>query len=81
MLLMEHPYIRGEDFTDYTKILTCNILYAYMDAHTQRLIDKYPGDGVKFIKKLQSQCENMNFKTRSGIIDCFSKYFTKEGIQ
>ena len=32
-----------------------------MYAHSQRLIDEYPGDVVQAVIMLQSQCENMTF--------------------
>ena len=35
MLLMDYPYIRGEDLPYYFKKVTWNILHAYIDAHIQ----------------------------------------------
>ena len=49
MLLMDYPYIRGEDFPYYAKKSTWSLLHSYIDTHTQILIDKYPGDGVQYI--------------------------------
>ena len=34
ILLMEYPYIRGKDLSDYAKNSTCNPLHAYIDAHS-----------------------------------------------
>ena len=46
MLLEDYPSIRGGELPDYTKTSTWNLLYAYIDAHSQILIDEYPVDGV-----------------------------------
>ena len=50
---MDYLSIRGEDLPDYDKKSTWNILYAYIYAHSQRLIDKYPVYGVKYTSRLQ----------------------------
>ena len=50
---------------DYSKQATCNLLYAYIYANSQRLIYEYPGDGVQAITRLQSQYANMNFSDKS----------------
>ena len=36
-----------------------NLLHAHIDVHRANLIAEFPGDGVKFISKLQSHCANM----------------------
>ena len=61
MLLMDYPSIRGEQLPDYAKKTTWKILHAYIDAHNQKLIDEYLGDGVQYISKFQSKCSNMKF--------------------
>ena len=38
-----------------------NILHENIDVHSRRLIAEFPGDGVKYISKLQSHCTNMTF--------------------
>ena len=53
--------MRAEYFPDYDKNATWNLLYAYIDAHSQILIDEYPGDGVQAITIFQYQCENITF--------------------
>ena len=58
---MDSLSIRGEVLPDDAKNTTWKILHAYIYAHSQRLIDEYPGDGVQAITRFQSQCENMNF--------------------
>ena len=50
MLLMEYSSIRGEDLPDLDEDSTWNLFRAYIDARSQRLMDKYPGYGVKAIK-------------------------------
>ena len=39
MLIKNYPSIRGEDFIDYYKTATWKLLHAYIDEHSQRLID------------------------------------------
>ena len=70
---MDFPSIRGGYLPDCAKTSTWNLLYVYIDAHSQSLFDEYPGDGVKSITILKYQCENMTFLTKADIIDCFSK--------
>ena len=52
MLLMEYPYIRGEEIPDDAKNYTWNLFRAYIDAHSQILIYECPGDGVQAISRL-----------------------------
>ena len=54
---MDYPYTKGEDFTDYTKNDTWNLLHAYIDAHTQRLIYEYPGYGSQAMPILKPHCK------------------------
>ena len=42
-----------------------NILHANIDVHSRILIADLPGDGVKFIEKVQSNCANMTFANKS----------------
>ena len=50
---MVYPSIRGEDLPDYSKNVTWNLLHAYIDAHSQILIDEYPGDVVQATSRLK----------------------------
>ena len=43
---MDYPSTRGKDSPDYAKKATWNLLHAYIDAHSQRLIDEFTVDGV-----------------------------------
>ena len=47
MLLMDYSPIIGDDLPDYVKKATYNLLNAYIDAHSQRIINEYPGYGVQ----------------------------------
>ena len=59
MLIMEYPSIGGEYFPDYSKKDTWILLYAYIGAHNQILIDDCTGDVVQAISRFLSQCANM----------------------
>ena len=61
MLLMDYPFIREEDLPDFSNKFTWNLLYEYIDAHSQILIDEFPGDAVQAITRMQCQFENMKF--------------------
>ena len=65
MLLMDHTSIREEDLPYYDKKSTWNLLHAYIDANSQRLIYQYPGDGVKYTSRKQLKCANMTFADQS----------------
>ena len=73
MFLIDYISIRGEDSPDYSKNSTWNILHTYIDAHSQILIDEYPGDGVYDFLRLKTQGANMIFSEKSDIIDFLSK--------
>ena len=52
MLLMDYPCIRGEELPDYAKNATWDLLHAYIDAHSQILIDEYPVNVVQAVSIL-----------------------------
>ena len=79
ILLMYFPYTRGEDFTDYAKMATWNLLHAYIDAHRQRLKDEYPGNVLQPIKILQPQCTGTNFSEKSRYNILFQQVVHKGG--
>ena len=58
-VILDCPKIGGEDINDYVKRKIRNILHENIDFHSRRLVDEFPGDGVKFIPKLQSHCANI----------------------
>ena len=61
MFLVNYPSIRGEYLPDYSKKFTWNLLHAYINVHSQILIDEYPVDGVQSTSRLKPQYANMNF--------------------
>ena len=79
MVLMEFPYIWEEYFPDYNKKFTWNLLHAYIDAHSQILIDEYPGEGVKSISRLKYQCANITFADQSRYNILFQQVIHKVG--
>ena len=76
---MDYPSIRGDDLKSYAKRSTWNLLHAYIDAHSQRLLYEYPGGVVQAITTFQSQCENMNFVDKSRYNRLFRKVLQKGG--
>ena len=64
-LLLDDPNIGGEDAKDFVKRDIINIMYADIDVYRIRLIAGLPGDGVKYILKLQTNCANMTFSEKS----------------
>ena len=52
MSLVYYTSIKGEYLSDYAKNSTLSILHAYIDAHSQRLLDEYPEDVVQYISIL-----------------------------
>ena len=77
-VLIDDPKIGGEDIKDFKKSIR-NLLHANIDVHSRRLIDEFPGDGVKFISKLQSHFANMNFYDKSRYDRIFQKVTHKGG--
>ena len=55
--------IGGDDINDFLEYIR-NLLHANIDILTRRLIDELPGDGVKYVSKIQSHCVNMNFSDK-----------------
>ena len=45
-MFIKYSSIREEDLPDYAKTATWNLLNIYIHAHSQILIDEYPGNGV-----------------------------------
>ena len=54
MLLMDYPFIKGKELPNYSKKATWYLLHAYIDAHSQILVDEYPEYGVQIISITQS---------------------------
>ena len=54
-------------------------MHAYIDAHSQKLIDECPEDGLQAISILQSQCENMTSAEQTIYNRMFQQMMHKEG--
>ena len=80
-VLLDYPKIAGEDIKYFVKESIRNILHANIYIHGRRLIAEFPGDGLKYIAKLQSHCANMIFTEEIRYDRIYSKAHTKEGIQ
>ena len=46
MMLIENPSIIREGLPYYANNYSWNLLHAHIDAHSQRVIDEYPEDGL-----------------------------------
>ena len=64
-VLLDDPKIGGENIKYFAKKAIRDILHANIDVHSRRLIAEFPGDGIKFIEKLQSHCANITFSGKS----------------
>ena len=76
---MNYPSIRGEEIPDYAKKFTWNLLRAYIDAHSQILIDEFPGYGIQDISIVQPQCANMTCSDQSRYNRMFQQLVHKGG--
>ena len=74
--LLDYPTIVGEDIKHYVKKAIRNILHENIDVHSRRLISELPGDGVKYISKIQSHCANMTFADKSRYDRIFIESYT-----
>ena len=54
-------------------------MHANIDFHSRRLIAEFPGDGVKYISKLQSHFPKMTFSDKSRYDRLFHKVTSKGG--
>ena len=79
MLLMEQPFIQGEGIPDETKQATCNLLNAYIDENSQKLIHEYPWYCLEAIAILKYQCTNIHFSDSSRYNRQFDKVVHKVG--
>ena len=78
-MIIDYPSIRGEELPDYARKATWNLLDAYIDAHSQILIDEFTGDGVQDISIFQSQCAKMTFIDQCRYNKLFQKALHKGG--
>ena len=64
-VILDYTTIGGGDIKDYVKNSIKSLLHANIYVHSRRLINGFPGAGVKCISKLQSHFANMNFSDKS----------------
>ena len=77
-LNIDDTLIGGDDREYYVKKEIRNHIHKNIDVHTRRLIVAFPGDGVKYISKLQSICENITFAYKSRYDRFFNSSHIKE---
>ena len=78
-VLLDYPKIGGENIKYFSRKAIRNLLHANIDVQSRRLLAESPGDGIKFIEKLQSHCANMNFSDKSRYDRIFQKVTHKGG--
>ena len=80
MVLVDYPDTGGEDIKYRVKKTMRNLIHKNVGVHSKNLIYEFPGDGVKFISKLQYHCENTTFAYKS-IYDRLLKQVTHEVVK
>ena len=78
-VILDYPKTGGDNIKYSVKNAITNILYANIDVHIRILISEFPGDGLKFITKLQSHCANMTFADKSRYERIFQQVTHKGG--
>ena len=78
-LLLDYPKIGGGNIKEFAKKATRNVLHANIDVHRICLFAEFPGYGIKYIEKLQSNCANINFADRSRYDRIFQQVTHKGG--
>ena len=78
-VLLDYPKIGGGNIKDFVKKVIRNLLHSKIDVYSRRLIDDFPGVGVKCIEKLQSHGANMKFSDKSRHDRIFNTSHIKEG--
>ena len=64
-VLIGYPRIGGGGIKGFVKKAIMNILHANIDVQSRRLMDEFPVDVIKCIKKFQSHFANMTFADKS----------------
>ena len=80
-VLLDYPTIGGEGIIYYVRKAIRNLLHTNIYVHSRRFIAEFPGDGVKYISKLQLYCANMTFLINVYMIGFSRKLHIKEGNQ
>ena len=78
-VLLDYPKMGGGNIKDFVKKVLRNLLHPYIDVYSRTLIDEFPGDGVKYIEKLQSHGANMIFSDKSRYDRIFNTSHIKDG--
>ena len=78
-VLLDNPKKGEKNIKDCVKNAIRNILLAKIGVHIMRLIADFPGDGVKYIAKLQSHCDNITFADKSRYERIFQQVTHKGG--
>ena len=77
-VLIGYPRIGGGGIKGFVKKAIMNILHANIDVQSRRLMDEFPVDVIKCIKKFQSHFANMTFADKS-IYDSIFQQVTHKG--
>ena len=67
-VILYYPRIGGGNIEESAKKTSGNIFHTNIYVQSRRLIAEFPGDGIKCIEKLQSNCDNMTFSEKVGMI-------------
>ena len=78
-VVLDYTTIGGENIKYYVRNEKINLLRANIDVHSRRLVSEFPGDGVKFISRIQSHCANKTFDDKSRYDRLYSKLHINEG--
>ena len=78
-VLLNYPKKGGWNIKEFSKKAIMNILHANIDVRSRRLTTEFPGNGMKFIEKLQSHFANMNFSDKSIYDRIFQQVVHKGG--
>ena len=78
-LLIDDPKIVKQDIKYYVEKSIRNLLHENMYVQNISSIAKFPGDGVKYISKLQSQCADMNCAEKLDTVGFSGKLLINEG--
>ena len=77
-VLLNHPKLERRILNIFKNAIR-NILHAKIYVHIRRLINEFPGYGVKCIAKIQSNCANISFSGKSRYDRIFQQVTHKGG--
>ena len=79
VMLIEYSSIRGGNIQNYASKDIRNIFHSYIDAHSHRLIDDYPGYVLEATTGLQSQFSRIIFSDKNTYNRLFQQVLHKVG--